>query len=45
MDKKGLAKSFEPFFEKVEKLSKVQRILIGSERIRKETYDSQTKRC
>ncbi len=30
MDKKGLAKSFEPFFEKVEKLSKVQRILISA---------------
>lgn len=30
MDKKGLAKSIEPFFEKVEKLSKVQRILISS---------------
>ena len=28
MEKKGLAKSIEPFFEKVEKLSKVQRILI-----------------
>ena len=30
MDKKGLAKSIEPFFEKVEKLSKLQRILISS---------------
>ena len=30
MDKKGLAKSIEPFFEKVEKLSKVQRILISA---------------
>jgi type IV pilus assembly protein PilO len=30
MDKKGLAKSIEPFFEKVEKLSKVQRILIST---------------
>ena len=29
MDKKGLAKSIEPFFEKVEKLSKVQRVLIS----------------
>jgi type IV pilus assembly protein PilO len=29
MDKKGLAKSIEPFFEKVEKLTKVQRILIS----------------
>ena len=30
MDKKGLAKSIEPFFEKVEKLSKLQRILIST---------------
>lgn len=30
MDKTGLAKSIEPFFEKVEKLSKVQRILISA---------------
>ena len=30
MEKKGLAKSIEPFFEKVEKLSKLQRILISS---------------
>ena len=30
MDKKGLAKSIEPFFEKVEKLSKLQRILISA---------------
>jgi len=30
MEKKGLAKSIEPFFEKVEKLSKVQRILISA---------------
>jgi type IV pilus assembly protein PilO len=30
MDKKGLAKAIEPFFEKVEKLSKVQRILIST---------------
>jgi len=30
MDKKGLAKFIEPFFEKVEKLSKVQRILISA---------------
>ena len=30
MDQKGLAKSIEPFFEKVEKLSKVQRILIST---------------
>jgi len=30
MGKKGLAKSIEPFFEKVEKLSKVQRILISA---------------
>jgi type IV pilus assembly protein PilO len=29
MEKKGLAKSIEPFFEKVEKLSKVQRVLIS----------------
>ena len=30
MDKKGLGKSVEPFFEKVEKLSKLQRILLSS---------------
>ena len=30
MDNKGLAKSIEPFFEKVEKLSKIQRILIST---------------
>ena len=30
MEKKGLAKSVEPFFEKVEKLSKLQRILLSS---------------
>jgi type IV pilus assembly protein PilO len=30
MEKKGLAKSIEPFFEKVEKLSKLQRLLISS---------------
>jgi type IV pilus assembly protein PilO len=30
MEKKGLAKSIEPFFAKVEKLSKLQRILISS---------------
>jgi type IV pilus assembly protein PilO len=30
MEKKGLAKSIEPFFEKIEKLSKLQRILISS---------------
>jgi len=30
MDKTGLAKSIEPFFEKVEKLSKAQRILISA---------------
>jgi type IV pilus assembly protein PilO len=30
MEKKGLAKSIEPFFERVEKLSKLQRILISS---------------
>ena len=30
MDNKGLAKSIEPIFEKVEKLSKVQRILISA---------------
>jgi len=30
MDKKGLAKSIEPFLEKVENLSKVQRILISA---------------
>jgi type IV pilus assembly protein PilO len=30
MEKKGLAKSIEPFLEKVENLSKVQRILISS---------------
>ncbi len=30
MDKKGLAKSIEPFWEKVESLSKTQRILISS---------------
>ena len=29
MEKKGLAKAIEPFFEKVEKLSKVQRVLIS----------------
>ncbi len=29
MEKKGLAKSIEPFFEKVEKLTKVQRVLIS----------------
>jgi type IV pilus assembly protein PilO len=29
MEKKGLAKSIEPFFEKVEKLSKIQRVLIS----------------
>jgi len=27
---KGLAKSIEPFFEKVEKLSKIQRIAISA---------------
>jgi type IV pilus assembly protein PilO len=30
MDKKGLTKSIEPFLEKVEKLSKLQRLLISS---------------
>ncbi len=30
MEKKGLSKSIEPFFEKVEKLSKLQRILISA---------------
>ncbi len=30
MDKKGLAKSIEPFFAKVEQMSRVQRILISS---------------
>ena len=30
MEKKGLAKSIEPFFEKVEKLSKIQRIAISA---------------
>jgi type IV pilus assembly protein PilO len=30
MEKKGLAKSIEPFLEKIENLSKVQRILISS---------------
>ena len=30
MEKKGLLKSIEPFFEKVEKLSKLQRILISA---------------
>jgi type IV pilus assembly protein PilO len=30
MEKKRLAKSIEPFFEKVEKLSKLQRLLISS---------------
>ena len=30
MEKKGLAQSVEPFFEKIEKLSKIQRILISS---------------
>ena len=30
MEKKGLAKSIEPFLEKVENLSKVQRIAISS---------------
>jgi type IV pilus assembly protein PilO len=30
MDNKSLAKSIEPFFEKVEKLSKIQRILIST---------------
>jgi type IV pilus assembly protein PilO len=30
MDKKGLSKSIEPFLDKVEKLSKLQRILISS---------------
>ena len=30
MDKKGLSNSVKPFFEKVEKLSKIQRILISS---------------
>lgn len=30
MEKKGLSKSIEPFFEKVEKLSRMQRILISA---------------
>ena len=30
MDKKGLSKSIEPFFEKVEKLSRLQRVLISA---------------
>jgi hypothetical protein len=30
MEKKGLAKSIEPFLEKVENLSKAQRILISA---------------
>ena len=30
MEKKGLAHSIEPFFEKIEKLSRLQRILISS---------------
>ena len=29
MARKGLSQSIEPFFEKIEKLSKVQRILIS----------------
>ena len=30
MEKKGLAKSIEPFLEKIENLSKAQRIIISS---------------